>query len=140
MSKFPLNKTFQLQQKTLVKATHKRATISSVNVGSRTANVYFSENPQTVIKNIPFASGINVSAVSAGMQCRVDLYDETNPNNMVIAYVVGQVSSQVTALIPASVPANSSSVGSAGQVSWDSNYYYICIANNTWRRIAHSSF
>jgi len=32
------------------------------------------------------------------------------------------------------VPAANNSVGTTGQISYDSSYVYVCIANNTWRR------
>jgi hypothetical protein len=31
-------------------------------------------------------------------------------------------------------PATSSSPGRAGTIAWDSNYFYICVATNTWKR------
>lgn len=34
------------------------------------------------------------------------------------------------------VPASSSSNGSSGTIRFDSNYVYICVANNTWKRAA----
>ncbi len=37
-------------------------------------------------------------------------------------------------------PASSSASCSAGQISFDSNYYYLCIGANTWKRVALSSF
>lgn len=39
-----------------------------------------------------------------------------------------------------SAPANASSSGTAGQRAYDSSYLYICIATNTWRRIAHNTW
>jgi len=97
MSLIPINQTFQSQQSKLVKASVKRAVINNINVGTRTADVYFVENPQTVIRNIPIASGIDVASISVGMQARVDTFDETNPNNMVISYVMGQASPKTVA-------------------------------------------
>jgi hypothetical protein len=35
---------------------------------------------------------------------------------------------------PRTVPA-SSSPGSAGQISWDEHYLYVCVAENTWARV-----
>lgn len=35
-------------------------------------------------------------------------------------------------------PATSTSSGVAGQRAYDATYFYICIATNTWRRIAHT--
>ena len=36
----------------------------------------------------------------------------------------------------ANVPANASASGTPGQVAYDSNYVYICVAANTWKRAA----
>lgn len=32
------------------------------------------------------------------------------------------------------VPTANTSVGTAGQIVWDSNYLYVCVAANTWKR------
>jgi hypothetical protein len=40
----------------------------------------------------------------------------------------------------ARTPASSTATGNQGEVCWDSSYLYVCIATNTWRRIAHSSW
>ena len=37
-------------------------------------------------------------------------------------------------------PSSSSSPGYYGQIAWDTNYIYICVATNTWSRVALSSF
>lgn len=37
-------------------------------------------------------------------------------------------------------PATSSATCSTGQFSFDANYYYLCIAANSWKRVALSSF
>lgn len=36
----------------------------------------------------------------------------------------------------ATVPSTSSSTGTAGQWTYDSDYFYLCVAENTWRRFA----
>ena len=33
----------------------------------------------------------------------------------------------------------SNATGTAGQTSYDANYFYVCIATNTWRRVALGS-
>jgi hypothetical protein len=38
------------------------------------------------------------------------------------------------------VPANSASPGTAGQYALDANYAYFCIAANSWRRVAVTTF
>tara|TARA_B100001093_G_scaffold290774_1_gene277654 strand:+ start:4558 stop:4980 length:423 start_codon:yes stop_codon:yes gene_type:complete len=39
-----------------------------------------------------------------------------------------------------STPASASASGTAGQISWDANYIYVCISANTWKRAAISTW
>lgn len=36
--------------------------------------------------------------------------------------------------IPSEPPASSTSTGQVGKITWDSDYIYVCIATNTWKR------
>jgi hypothetical protein len=38
------------------------------------------------------------------------------------------------------VPATAASTGTAGQMAYDANYFYICTAANTWKRVAIATF
>lgn len=38
------------------------------------------------------------------------------------------------------VPTTSTSTGEAGQMAYDANYFYVCIASNTWKRTALSTW
>lgn len=87
MSVNPPNDTWKQQSKKLVRATFKKGFVVAVNTGAVTMDVSFAENPQTVLRNIPAAKSITLANVSVGQKCRVDLFDETNPNDMVVAYV-----------------------------------------------------
>ncbi len=40
----------------------------------------------------------------------------------------------------ARTPASATAAGNAGDQCWDANYFYICVATNTWRRVAHNSW
>jgi len=40
----------------------------------------------------------------------------------------------------ASTPANASALGAAGEIRWDANYIYICVATDTWKRVAISTW
>lgn len=42
--------------------------------------------------------------------------------------------------ISSNPPATSSATGTTGQITWDSSYVYICVATNTWKRAAISTF
>ncbi len=139
MSRVSSNQLFKWQQGKLSPSTFKRATISSVNVSARTANVFFIENPQTIIKNIPLASTLDPNTIAAGMTCRVDTFSETKAGSMVISYVLGQLA-KTSALTLSTIPTTSSSAGIKGQVAWSTTYFYICIDTNTWRRASLASF
>lgn len=91
MSDQPFNKIWEKQHNKLVRATFKKAIISNVNTAANTADVFFAQNPTTVIRAIPLASQIVASQVMVGDRCRVDVFDETNPNDMVVAYIYGRI-------------------------------------------------
>ena len=38
------------------------------------------------------------------------------------------------------VPASAGDQGALGTISWDSTYIYICIADDTWQRVAHATW
>jgi hypothetical protein len=38
-------------------------------------------------------------------------------------------------IISNTAPANATSTGTAGQLAYDSEYLYVCVANNTWGRV-----
>lgn len=46
--------------------------------------------------------------------------------------------SEVT--ISSSVPATATDTGTAGQVAFDSGFIYVCVATNTWKRAAISTW
>jgi len=40
----------------------------------------------------------------------------------------------------ARTPATAAAAGNAGEYSWDASYLYLCIADATWRRVAHNTW
>lgn len=50
------------------------------------------------------------------------------------------VNSDVLRLRTAKTPSSATDTGNAGDFCWDANYLYICIATNTWRRLAHATW
>jgi len=52
--------------------------------------------------------------------------------NTLAAFVSGKV-------LPNSTKANNAT-GTAGQFSWDSNYIYVCVDTNTWKRVALETY
>lgn len=41
---------------------------------------------------------------------------------------------KITALNP--TPSSSTDLGTLGEIRWDANYMYVCVATNTWKRSA----
>lgn len=45
-----------------------------------------------------------------------------------------------TTVIATQTPASATAAGTAGQIAWDANYIYVCVAANTWKRVAIASW
>lgn len=84
------NDLFKKQKDKLVRSTFKKAFINSVNALNATADVFFAESPQTIIRRVPLAANLIPSLIVKGDRCRVDVFDETNPDDMVVAYIYGR--------------------------------------------------
>jgi len=50
------------------------------------------------------------------------------------------ISGSAIRLRNSSTPASAGAPGLAGEIRWDANYIYICIANDTWKRVAISTW
>jgi hypothetical protein len=42
--------------------------------------------------------------------------------------------------IATSTPTSSTDTGTTGDIVWDSNYVYVCIATDTWKRFSISTW
>ena len=87
--------------------------------------------------------------VDSGCQvttCGIDYAAGDEPN-----YVSGSYVTQINAgggdlvlpgslIMPSNAPGSSSSNGATGQMTWDTNYLYVCTAPNTWKRVSLSTF
>jgi len=51
-----------------------------------------------------------------------------------------RIQSDSIAVSNSKTPSSASDTGQAGQICWDTNYLYVCVALNTWKRIALSSW
>lgn len=58
----------------------------------------------------------------------------TNPNAKL------DIVSQSIIIEQSFTPLSSSSGGFTGQIAWDSNFIYVCVANNTWKRATLGTF
>ena len=51
-----------------------------------------------------------------------------------------RIQSDSIAISDSKTPSSASDTGQAGQICWDTNYLYVCVSSNTWKRIALSSW
>jgi len=70
----------------------RRGIISAVHMSANTADVTILGNNASIVKNVPLSSAIDVNAIRVGDKCRLDMFDETNPNDCVVAYTYGRQS------------------------------------------------
>lgn len=96
MSQHTVNQTYKKQQGRLVAATFKRGIVQNVNQHSATADVQVLGNQTSLVKGVPMASHIIPALVQQGDRCRLDMFDETNPNDMVVAYIYGRTIAPIT--------------------------------------------
>ncbi len=61
-------------------------------------------------------------------------------NSTKVSLSTSLLTSTVPIVIPTGTPASSGASGTAGQISWDGTYLYVCTATNTWKRIALTTF
>jgi len=52
----------------------------------------------------------------------------------------GAISGSALNITSSYTPSSATSTGAAGQITWDSNYVYVCTAANTWRRASLSTW
>ncbi|MBC8448233.1 MAG: hypothetical protein H8D78_10815 [Chloroflexi bacterium] len=50
------------------------------------------------------------------------------------------INSDIMRLRTAKTPASAGAAGNAGDICWDADFIYVCIAASTWRRIAHATW
>lgn len=73
-----------------IPATFKRGIVSAINIQSGTMDVQIIGNQTTVLKGIQISSAVNIYTARIGDKCRIDFFDETNPNDAVVAYTYGR--------------------------------------------------
>lgn len=86
----PYNELNREQNKKLIPAQVKKGIISAVHLESWTADVQVVGSVQTILKNVPITLGLSSQDVKVGDKCKIETFDETNPNDMVVAFTYGR--------------------------------------------------
>jgi hypothetical protein len=104
---------------------------------------------ETVINYSDSFSDTNYSLILYGFQGNVGIKEgsETTSGftveaigNATFNYIAISNSSTLSELITEGTPSGPTDTGTKGTLKYDTNYLYICIATDTWRRIAHSTW
>lgn len=86
----------------------------------------FRNNYQSIKSNFTIAAG-EITALQANI---------TNINSS-----IANVNSQLGKTVQSNAtPVSASSVGTAGQIAYDSTHIYVCVATNTWMRANLTTF
>tara|TARA_Y100000591_G_C21778251_1_gene669522 strand:- start:919 stop:1197 length:279 start_codon:yes stop_codon:yes gene_type:complete len=83
---------------------------------------------------VTIAQGFNkTSSISSATQTALDL-----KANIASPAFTGTPTG--TGIMKNGTPASATASGTAGEIQYDSNYIYICISTNNWKRVAISSW
>ena len=65
------------------------------------------------------------------------IYGKNPSTNAVVSHTLGGAGGGVSFV---SAPASATASGTAGQIAYDSSYFYVAVAQNTWKRVALSTW
>ena len=104
------------------------------DVGS--GSIFILSNGEAIVlgKDSPFERCLR-ALPDAGVELYYDttLTAETTSDGFEVVGVTDTDKLRVTA---PTVPASASATGTAGEISWDADYIYVCTATDTWKRVA----
>jgi len=86
----PFRTVFKQTQYITARATFKKGILAKVYPDTATADVTIVGSTQSILKNIPMSSAVDPSDAKIGDRCRIDMFDESNPSDSVIAYIYGR--------------------------------------------------
>ena len=99
-------------------------------------NVQF-ENPVTFVDGFV---GQGIFDIGSGA---IEFSSYTPPSTTDRLYRVGSAlhySGEELGRVSNGTPASATATGTTGEIQWDANYIYVCIATNTWKRVAISTW
>ena len=99
-------------------------------------NVQF-ENPVTFVDGFV---GQGIFDIGSGA---IEFSSYTPPSTTDRLYRVGSAlhySGEELGRVSNGTPASATATGTTGEIQWDANYIYVCVATNTWKRVAISTW
>lgn len=152
----PLNQMYNRSTTQLIASNRGLVVENAAGVNK---NVYFSSGSRGLTANQRWglqADSTAETGANAGTNYRINRYDDSGvfvATSFFIRRSDGQVginTSSPTApfdvngdsvrLRTAKTPSSATDTGTAGQICWDANFVYVCVATNTWKRSALSTW
>lgn len=92
-------------------------------------NVDYTVTTNSITFTTAPASGLDFFAILGG-----DALNTGAPGDGTVT--TSKLASGLQINLASSTPASASATGTAGQITWDTNYIYVCTATDTWKRVA----
>jgi hypothetical protein len=125
----------------IAKADGETREISFENEGIDIGSIYFNSAEVFFIRqeNASNDLALRVGTTNAvrvkGATSRVGIFEDSPMATLDINGTL-RVQGDGIQIATSKTPSSSTDTGQAGQIAWDSNYLYICVATNTWKRVA----
>ena len=102
--------------------------------GGNNTRIQFSHNNSDGLSVIDFTGSVSAKGrISRGGTAVIDINSDRN-------VTINAPSSGYALNLPTKTPSSASDTGTAGDISWDTSYIYVCTASNTWKRAALSTW
>jgi hypothetical protein len=101
---------------------------ASVFLGHNTRGNGNSQSNQIVIGDSAVGNGSNTTTI--GNSSTTGTYLAGTATSIL------SVAGDTVRIVNDKTPANAGAAGTEGDICWDANYIYVCVAANTWKRVA----
>jgi hypothetical protein len=124
----------------IAKAEGDTREISFENEGADIGSIYFNSaehffiRQEDAAKDLALRVGTNNAIRIDGSESRVGIYTDTPQQTLDVNGGL-RVQADSIQITTSKTPSSASDTGQAGQIAWDANYLYICVATNTWKRV-----
>lgn len=108
--------------------------LGSLNFGGSDSSTFFWTGGA-----IQFLAKATFDGTTSETQCKVRIVPNastTVTDALIVDGLRTQVALGVLNIKSAKTPASASAVGMQGDICWDASFLYVCIATNTWKRVA----
>lgn len=121
----------------------------SLPAGSRQNSLIFgvglSSNDSGFISFVNTGTGLNTNRIGMSLYGTSDILTVAGTNRVGICQATAptaplDINGNTIRLRTAKTPASASDTGNQGDIAWDTDYMYVCVATNTWKRTPLSTW